>query len=236
MNITILTIFPEIFPGILNFSITGKALKDKKYNLNIIDIKKYGIGKHHKIDDKTYGGGGGMLMRPDVLADAIDDALKPNVKANIIYPSPRGNLFSQNKAIELSKFDDLIIICGRFEGIDQRVIDYFKIEEISIGDYILTNGELAAFAIIDSIVRLLPQVITCNSLKQESFGCNEYQHLLEYPQYTKPLNWNDLPVPDVLLSGNHKQIDTWRVNKAKEITQVRRDDLWKKYLQNCKKH
>lgn len=236
MNITILSIFPEIFPGILNYSITGKALKDKKYNLNIIDIKKYGIGKHHKIDDKTYGGGSGMLMRSDVLSNAIDDAIKLSNNARIIYPSPKGNLFNQQKAVELSNFNDLIIICGRFEGIDQRVIDHFKIEEISIGDYILTNGELAALTIIDSIVRLLPEVITHDSLIEESFGSDDYKYLLEYPQYTKPLKWRNLSVPDVLTSGNHQKIASWRLNRAQELTEFRRNDLWQKYLENYKKH
>lgn len=230
MNFIILTIFPEIFPGILDLSITGNALKKNLWSIDVKDLKEHAIGKHRKIDDKPYGGSSGMIMRPDVISSAINDIQKKYISSKIIYPSPRGKLLNQQKIKELNKEKNLVILCGRFEGVDQRVIDYYNIEEISIGDFILSNGEIAAIAIIDSCVRLITGVISESSLIEETFGVDDYEGLLEYSQYTKPAIWNNKKVPEILMSGNHDNIRKWKINNAKSTTKDRRFDLWNKYL------
>ncbi len=228
INFKIFTIFPEIFPGYLNYSIMGEALKKKLWNLEAINIRDYAKDNRKTVDDYPYGGGAGMVMKPDVLSSAIDANIGTK-KQKIIYLSPRGAVFNQKKAIELSKESEISLICGRYEGIDQRVIDEYEMEEISIGDYILSGGELAAMVLIDAVLRNISQVVgDKNSLNEESFGSGEgskYEKLLEYPHYTKPVIWRSREVPEILRSGHHQKINDWRLNKAKELTKNRRPDL-----------
>jgi len=224
LKVKILTIFPELFPGFLGASLTGKALEDKKWQLEAVNIRDYALDKHKSVDDTPCGGGAGMIMRPDVLGRAIEDNYHGG---RIIYMSPKGSLLTQKKAHELSQEKELTIICGRFEGIDERVIEAYNIEEISIGDYILTGGEQAAQIMLDAVVRLLPSVLgNSESLADESFE----NYLLEYPQYTRPVEWNGRTVPEVLLSGHHQKITEWRKDKAEVATKAKRPDLFKIYL------
>jgi len=229
-KVNILTIFPEMFPGPLGHSIAGKALSDNKWEMNLIDIRDYAKDKHSTVDDKPFGGGTGMVMKPDVIADAIDSMEKKTGK--LIYMSPRGKVLTQEKTEELIKENIVTIICGRYEGIDQRVIEEYGIEEISIGDYIVSGGEIAAFVLIDACVRQISGVLSKNeAISIESFGKGGYKNLLEYPHYTRPAEWRGRKVPQVLLSGNHADIECWRRDKAVSITQERRADLWKRHLQ-----
>lgn len=224
LNVKILTIFPEMFPGFLGYSITGKALEENKWKLDTINIRDYAYDKHKSVDDTPCGGGAGMIMRPDVLGRAISENTSGG---KIIYMSPRGTPLTQKKVRELSKETELTIICGRFEGIDERVIEAFNIEEISIGDYILTGGEQAALIMLDAIIRLLPGVLgNEESLTDESFE----NSLLEYPQYTRPITWEGREVPEILLSGHHQKIAEWRKEQSKIVTQTKRPDLFKIYL------
>lgn len=220
----IFTLYPEIFPGPLKAGLYGKALKEKIWSFKTVNIRDYAEDKHKTVDDTPYGGGSGMLMKPDVLAKSIDHNVKSNEQ--IIFLSPKGKLFDQNIAKKLSKEKTVNFICGHFEGIDQRVIDSRNIMEISVGDFILSGGETAALLIIDSILRLLPGAIgNENSVTEESFE----NGLLEYPQYTKPQIWEKKRVPDVLLSGDHAKIKDWRLSQSEAITRDRRPDLWQKY-------
>ena len=219
LNVKILTIFPEIFPGFLGTSLTGRALKDGIWNIEAVNIRDYAFDKHGSVDDTPCGGGAGMIMRPDVLGNAIDHNYKGG---KIIYMSPRGQVLTQQKVHELSKEDNLTIICGRFEGIDERVLEEYNIEELSIGDYILTGGEQAAMIMLDAVVRLLPNVLgNAASTENESFE----NGLLEYPQYTRPIEWKNRKVPEVLLSGHHENVAKWQKEKALQITKKRRPDL-----------
>ncbi len=224
MKVKVLTIFPEIFPGFLGHSLTGRALNEGIWSLEAVNIRDYAFDKHGSVDDTPCGGGAGMVMRPDVLGAAV----KANYQGGrLIYMSPRGTPLSQEKVKELSGEENLTIICGRFEGIDQRVIDAFNIEEISIGDYVLTGGEQAAQIMLDAVVRLLPGVLgNADSTADESFE----GFLLEHPQYTRPVDWEGRQVPEVLMSGHHKKIADWQKEQAIEITKQRRPDLLKKYL------
>lgn len=222
MKVKVLTIFPELFPGFLGTSLTGKALKEGLWSLDAINIRDYAFDKHGSVDDTPCGGGAGMVMRADVLGEAI----KANHKTGerIIYMSPRGKPLTQGLARELSLLEDMTIICGRFEGVDERVLEEFNVEEISIGDYILTGGEQAAQIMLDAIVRLIPGVLgNSDSIENESFESG----LLEYPQYTRPVEWMGRKVPEVLLSGNHQKIEQWRKSEAIKITMDRRPDLIK---------
>ena len=220
----IYTLYPEIFPGPLNKGLYGKALSNKTWNLDVINIRDSAEDKHKTVDDTPFGGGYGMLIRPDVLARSIDKYTKKNEK--IFYLSPKGKLFNQKTAKLLSKESCVNFICGHFEGVDERILETRNIEEISIGDYILSGGENAAIVIIDSILRLVPGVIgNENSVDEESFE----NGLLEYPQYTKPQIWEEKSVPDVLLSGDHSKIKYWRLSQSEAITRHRRPDLWHKY-------
>lgn len=222
LNVKILTIFPEIFPGFLGTSLTGRALKEGIWNLDAVNIRDYAFDKHGSVDDTPCGGGAGMIMRPDVLGNAIDHNYSGG---KIIYMSPRGQALTQQKVHELSKEDNLTIICGRFEGIDERVLEEYNIEEISIGDYILTGGEQAAMIMLDAVVRLLPNVLgNAASTKNESFE----KGLLEYPQYTRPIEWKNRKVPEILLSGHHENVAKWQKEKALQITKERRPDLLEK--------
>ncbi len=220
----ILTIFPEIFPGFLGYSLTGRALKEGIWQLQAINIRDYAFDKHGSVDDTPCGGGAGMIMRPDVLGEAIEHNYDGG---KIIYMSPKGKPLTQKKVHELSKEDNLTIICGRFEGIDERVIEEYNIEEISIGDYILTGGEQAAMIMLDAVVRLLPGVLgNSASTENESFEGN----LLEYPQYTRPIEWKGRKVPDILMSGHHENVAKWQKEQALQITKERRPDLLEKTL------
>ena len=223
----IFTLYPDLYPGPLGEGLYGKALDEKKWNLEIINIRDSAKDKHKTVDDAPYGGGSGMLIRPDVIANSLDQKIKPDEK--VIYLSPKGKLFNQDVAKELSKKKKLNLICGHFEGIDQRVIDTRNIEELSIGDFILSGGETAAFVVLDVILRLLPGVIgNKNSVVEETFE----NGLLEYPQYTKPQVWEEKTVPEVLLSGDHSKIKDWRLSKSEAITRDLRPDMWQKYKKN----
>jgi len=213
-----------LFPGPLNKGLYGKALSNNIWNLKIVNIRDYSSDKHKTVDDTPFGGGSGMLIKPDVLANSLDQNVKPNEK--IYYLTPKGKLFSQKLAKKLSKEKTINLICGHFEGVDQRVIDTRNIEELSIGDYVLSGGETAALIVLDSILRLIPGVLgNDQSISEESFE----NGLLEYPQYTKPQIWEKKSVPDVLLSGDHAKIKDWRLSESEAITRDRRPDLWQKY-------
>ena len=221
---TVLTIFPEIFPGPLGSSLAGKALTEGKWALEAIDIRGFATDKHRSVDDAPSGGGAGMVMRADIAAAAIDAARAAMpAGAPTIYLSPRGYPFMQEQARELAGGPGVILLCGRFEGIDERVLQARNIEEISVGDYVLSGGEIAAQVVIDAVVRLLPGVAgNESSLAEESFA----QGLLEYPHYTRPREWEGRAIPEVLLSGDHKAIAKWRREQAEKLTKARRPDLW----------
>ena len=216
----ILTLYPEMFPGPLDKSLSGKALEKGIWNLNIFDLKDYGLGHHKSVDEKPSGGGPGMILRADVLDSAINDCFKKD--RPMIYFSPKGKPLDQEMIERFSVINGVSIICGHFEGIDQRIIDMHDIEEISVGDYILSGGEIATIVFLDSLVRLLPNVLgNGDSKKIESFT----DGLLEYPQYTKPNEFKGMKIPDILLSGNHKAIKEWQENQSLSLTKLRRPDL-----------
>ena len=220
----VFTLYPEFFPGPLSKGLYGKALSKKLWNLNIVNIRDAAEDKHKTVDDTPYGGGSGMLIKADVLAKSLDQNIVKGER--VIYLSPKGKRFDQSYAQELSNEKSVSFICGHFEGVDERVLSTRNIEELSIGDYILSGGETAAFVVIDSILRLLPGVLgNENSRVDESFE----NGLLEYPQYTKPQIWEEKAVPEVLLSGDHSKIKDWRLSQSEAITRVRRPDLWQKY-------
>lgn len=224
LNVTVLTVFPELFPGFLGYSLTGKAFEEQKWQLQAVNIRDYAFDRHKSVDDTPCGGGAGMIMRPDVLGRAIE---ANHTRGRIIYMSPKGRPLTQKLVHELSREEELTIVCGRFEGIDERVIEAYNVEEISIGDYILTGGEQAAQIMLDAVVRLLPGVLGNEaSLEDESFE----NFLLEYPQYTRPTEWEGRSVPEVLLSGHHRKIADWRREQAEIATKAKRPDLFKKYL------
>ena len=223
----IFTLYPEIFPGPLSKGLYGKALSKKIWDLKVINIRDVTEDKHKTVDDTPFGGGTGMLLKADVLAKSIDQNKKKGER--IFYLSPKGKKFDQKLARELSKEKLISLICGHFEGVDERILTTRNIEEISIGDFILSGGETAAFVVLDSILRLLPGVLGNEQSKNdESFE----NGLLEYPQYTKPQIWEKKNVPDVLLSGDHSKIKDWRLSQSEAITRVRRPDLCKKYKKN----
>jgi len=223
----IFTLYPEVFPGPLSKGLYGKALANKLWSLNVINIRDAAIDKHKTVDDTPYGGGTGMLLKADILAKSLDQNTKKNEK--IFYLSPKGKKFDQKLAQDLSKEKTISLICGHFEGVDERVLSTRNIEEISIGDYVLSGGETAALVVLDSILRLLPGVLgNDKSSADETFE----NGLLEYPQYTKPQIWEEKSVPDVLLSGDHNKIKDWRLSQSEAITRDRRPDLWQKYKKN----
>ncbi len=220
----IFTLYPEYFPGPFNNGLYGKALEKKIWKLKTVNIRDYATDKHKTVDDTPYGGGSGMLLKPDVLAKSLDKNITKDYKT--FYLSPRGKVFNQDLAKKISKEKQINIICGHFEGIDQRVLDNRNIEEISLGDFVLSGGETAVYVFLDAILRLIPGVIgNENSTHEESFE----NGLLEYPQYTKPQIWEEKSVPNVLLSGDHAKIKDWRLGQSEAITRVRRPDLWQKY-------
>lgn len=219
---SVLTLFPEMFPGPLGVSLVGTALTAGVWSLRTHQIRDFGIGRHRAVDDSPVGGGAGMVMRADVLAAAIDKARETDPDLPLLYMSPRGRPLTQARVRELSVGPGVMILAGRFEGIDERVIAAREIEEVSIGDYVLSGGELPAMVLLDACVRLIPGVLGAEeSLTHESFE----DGLLEYPQFTKPRDWEGHPTPDVLMSGNHKQIAAWRRAEAERITRERRPDL-----------
>ena len=225
----VFTLYPEIFPGPLSKGIYGKALLNKIWNLKVLDIRDAAEDKHKTVDDTPFGGGTGMLLKADVLAKAIDQNKKKDER--IIYLSPKGKKLDQQLSIELSQEKSVSLICGHFEGVDERLLLTRNIEEVSIGDFILSGGETAAFVVLDSILRLLPGVLGNDQSKNdESFE----NGLLEYPQYTKPQIWEKKSVPEVLLSGDHSKIKDWRLSQSEAITRRLRSDLWEKYLKNKK--
>jgi len=223
----VFTLYPEIFPGPLSKGLYGKALSNKIWNLKVVNIRDAADDKHKTVDDTPFGGGSGMLLKADVLAKSIDQNKKEGER--IFYLTPKGKKFDQKLAKELSKEKSISLICGHFEGVDERVLSTRNIEEISIGDFILSGGEAATFAVLDSILRLLPRVLGNDQSKNdESFE----NGLLEYPQYTKPQTWEKKSVPEVLLSGDHSKIKDWRLSESEAITRDRRPDLWQKYKKN----
>lgn len=230
----VLTLFPEMFPGPLAHSLAGKALADDAWSLETVDIRDYATDRHRTVDDTPFGGGAGMVMRADVVDAAIEDAALSD--APLIYLTPRGETFSQAHATEFATGPGVTLICGRYEGIDQRVLDARNVTEISLGDFVLSGGEPAVLALIDACVRLLPGVMGAEaSLEEESFT----RGLLEYPHYTRPADWCGRKVPDVLLSGHHENICAWRTEQAEIATRDRRPDLWDRYrqaLKNQKEH
>ena len=221
----IFTLYPDFFPGYLGQGIFGKALSENKWKIDTVDIREYAFDKHKTVDDTPYGGGEGMLMKADVLAKSIDKNVKDGEK--IIYLSPKGKLFNHQLAKQLSQEKTINIICGHFEGVDERLLKTRNIEEISIGDFVLSGGETAVFVVLDAILRFVPGVLgNVNSSKNESFE----NGLLEYPQYTKPQIFEQKGVPEVLLSGDHAKIKDWRLSQSEAMTRRQRPDLWKKYL------
>ena len=228
---TVLTLFPDLFPGPLGASLAGKALAAKLWALEAIDIRASATDRHRTVDDTPAGGGPGMVMKPDVLARAIDAV--PLLGRPRLLMSPRGKPLSQARAAALSRGPGAILVCGRFEGIDERVIAARDLEEVSLGDYVLSGGEVAAFVVLDACVRLIPGVLgQAASVAEESFA----DGLLEYPQFTKPPAFEGLSIPDVLLSGDHRKVAAWRRAEAERITRERRPDLWQAYAARRSKH
>ena len=227
----VITLFPQAFPGVLGQSLTGKALDQGLWALDAIDLRPFGEGRHRNVDDTPAGGGAGMVLRADVLARALDHAAAGTPPDPALWPrivlSPRGRRFDQAMARSLAQAEGVTLLCGRFEGIDQRVIDHYALQEVSLGDFVLTGGEIAAQALIDATVRLIPRVLGNQaSVEEESFSTG----LLEFPQYTKPAVWNGRAIPDILLSGHHAAIADWRRETAERLTKERRPDLWRAYL------
>ncbi len=232
MHFTLLTLFPEMFPGMLGHSLAGRALENGLWSYNAVNIRDYAIDKHNTVDSSPYGGGAGMVMRADALGAAIENNVKTGEK--LIYMSPRGKVLTQKYVSELANTKKVNILCGRFEGVDERILLEYGVEEVSIGDYILSGGEVAAQVLMDSCIRLLPGVVgNFETHAQESFSINtDYAGLLEYPLYTRPEIWNGREVPKILLSGHHGNIEKWRLEQAIEITKEKRPDLFEKYLVN----
>ena len=232
----VITLFPEAFPGALDLSLSGKALKNNLWRLETIALRDYGVGKHRDVDAPPAGGGAGLVMRADVLGPALDHAAinTPTDRAKwpIVYLSPRGKRFTQTDAQRFSQTEGITLLCGRFEGIDERIIQEYAIEEVSIGDFILFGGEIAAQVLIDATIRLIPRIIgNEESIQEESFSSG----LLEYPHYTRPFDWKGREIPEVLLSGHHGRVRQWRDEQAKTLTHRRRPDLWQLYQMNKNK-
>lgn len=227
----VITLFPDAFPGLLGESLTGKALRDGLWRLDLFDLRPFGEGRHLNVDDTPAGGGAGMVLRADIVAKAVEAARhRARAPLPLIYLSPRGRRFDQAMAQRLSAGPGATFLCGRFEGVDQRVLDHYGFEEVSLGDFVLTGGEIAAQALIDATVRLIPRVLGNQaSTEEESFS----DGLLEHPQYTKPAVWEGREIPDILLSGHHGKIADWRRAMAERLTRKRRPDLWRAY---CARH
>lgn len=232
MNFHILTLFPDMVRDGLHTSILGRAVNNGHISMNIVNIRDYTLDKHKKVDDYPYGGGAGMLMQAQPIYDAHKEVCEQSGKRiRTVYVTPQGTVFNQQMAVDFSKEEDLIILCGHYEGVDERVLEEVVTDYVSIGDYVLTGGELAAMVMVDAISRMVPGV-----LSNEDSGVTEsfYDNLLEYPQYSRPEVWHDKKVPDVLLSGHHKNIEKWRLEQSIQRTKERRPDLYEKYLANHK--
>ncbi|QHI95779.1 tRNA (guanosine(37)-N1)-methyltransferase TrmD [Aristophania vespae] len=225
----ILSLFPEIFPGPLGFSLAGRALREGLWSFKAHDLRPYGLGKHRALDDTPFGGGAGMVMRPDVLDRALlDVTAKDKAKRPIIYPTPRGKRAEQKDIARFAQGPGMVILCGRFEGVDERVLEKHNVQQLCLGDFVLSGGEIPALALMDGCIRLLPGVMGSSlSGEDESFSGG----LLEYPQYTRPAEWEGRPVPSVLLTGHHGDIAQWRQEKSEAVTRERRPDLWAAYQQ-----
>lgn len=223
----VITLFPEAFPGVLGLSLTGRALKEGRWQLHTHDLREFGIGKHRNVDDTPAGGGAGMVLRADVVGPALE-AAQANARGRwpILYMSPRGKPFDQAMARDLARGDGVTLLCGRFEGVDERVLEHYAVTEVSLGDFVLTGGELAAQAMLDATVRLLPGVL---GNEQSTVDESHAAGLLEHPQYTRPAEWQGREIPPVLMSGNHGEIARWRRETSEALTRARRPDLWKKY-------
>ncbi len=227
----VITLFPEVFPGVLGSSLVGKALH-KTWELETVDLREFGIGVHRAVDDTPVGGGPGMVIKPDILASALETTQNTTPDDSdswpVVFLSPRGKLFDQAIAKQWSACKGITLICGRYEGVDERFFQATNVQEISMGDFVLSGGEIAAQALIEATVRLIPNVLgNFESTENESFICG----LLEHPHYTRPRIWNGLSVPDILLTGHHEKISRWRKSKAEELTKIRRPDLWQKYCE-----
>ncbi len=226
----IITLFPTAFPGVLGESLTGKALQEGLWQLETVDLRQFGIGKHRNVDDTPAGGGAGMVLRADVLGNAIEHTMA-GTQGNwpLIYLSPRGRRMDQAMMQNLARCDGMTLLCGRFEGVDERVLEHYGIQEVSLGDFVMTGGEIAAQALIDATVRLIPGVLGNQaSAEEESFSSG----LLEHPQYTRPAEWNGRQIPEVLMSGHHGHIAKWRSDMSEKITRTRRPDLWENHLKS----
>lgn len=223
------TLFPEMFPGVLGQSLAGRALENGIWSLDVKDIRDHATDRHRTVDDNPFGGGAGMVMRPDIVDAALRELRADAPQLPLIYLSPRGKVLNQKRCRELAAGPGVILLCGRYEGIDQRVLDEHQAEEVSIGDYILMGGELPAMVLIESCIRLIEGTVNkTESVDEESFETG----LLEYPHYTRPANWNGRDVPEILLSGHHAKVQAWRHAQAEEITRERRPDLWDQYVAN----
>lgn len=230
MRIDVLTLFPEMFAPVTEQSILGRARENQLLDVRLTNIRDYSLDKHKKTDDYPFGGGAGMVMSAEPVFRSLD-AIEAQGK-RILYMSPRGRMLDHALIEELAEEPELVILCGHYEGVDQRILDYWKMEEVSVGDYILTGGELPAMVLIDAVARLIPEVLgSKESNKEESIYCG----LLEYPQYTKPRSFQGMDVPEVLVSGNHKKIHLWQFQKSLELTKSRRPDLWKFFLEKAEK-
>lgn len=229
-DVTVITLMPEMYPGPLAHSLVGDAFANGKARLSLIHLRDFGMGIHQKVDDTPYGGGAGMVLKPDVVDGAITTALKQQPNSQLVYLTPRGEPLTQLHLVEFIT-KPLILLAGRYESVDERVITKHAPREVSLGDFVLTGGDIPAMAIIEGAVRLLPGVVgDADSLAEESFGLSkDYACLLEYPHYTKPPIWNGVPVPDVLLSGHHANISAWRKEQAEKTTHAKRPDLWQRY-------
>jgi tRNA (guanine37-N1)-methyltransferase len=229
----IITLFPEAFPGVLGESLTGKALQQGLWQLETVDLRRFGLGKHRNVDDTPAGGGAGMVLRADVLGPAIDHAMAGTQgRWPLIYLSPRGRRMDQPMMRDLAQCDGMTLICGRFEGVDERVLEHYNIQEVSLGDFVMTGGEIAAQALIDATVRLMPGVLGNDaSAEEESFSSG----LLEHPQFTRPAEWQGRTIPETLTSGHHGKIAGWRQQKSEEITRLRRPDLWDAHVSSEKR-
>ncbi len=225
-TVNILTLFPEMFPGTLGQSLAGQGLEKGLWQLNVVNMRNFAEDKHQTVDDIPYGGGAGMVLKPDVVAKAIE-SLGDNL-GELIYLSPRGQPFDQQQAKKMAKKTTITLICGRYEGIDERVLEHFSARELSIGDYVLSGGEVAAQVVMDACIRLIPEIMgSQDTLTEESFE----NGLLEYPHYTRPQLWAGKKVPDVLLSGHHGEIKKWRQEQAEDLTKTRRPDLWQAHVE-----
>ena len=226
-QIKVLTLFPEMFPGMLGFSLAGQAKEKGLWSLKTLDIRDFSSDKHRTVDDTPFGGGAGMVLKPDVVDRALKAAREGFESAHVIYMTPRGKPLTQARVQQLADSSGVVVLCGRYEGVDQRVLDAHEVEEISVGDYVLSGGEPAALVMLDACIRLLPGVMgNKETTDEESFSAG----LLEYPHYTRPAEWDGRTVPEVLLSGHHEKVAAWRRAQAETVTRERRPDLWEKVL------